>query len=225
MRKISNKKFIRNNSGFLIADFLFAFVMVIGIGVFVFALTFSLATIEVGQYIVWSTARNYAAGNISEKIANSQAIDKFGFLIDQFPLLTNSDGNSSWFELSKDDLRVGELDEIDPGFNISSDDKKNNFRQPWTGVSTSINLKLFAGLNLPFLGKVANDQSAFKFPIRAFLLRNVAIDECQRFFYSPTARYSNGIMKLEGGKLAPAAFGPDSCSKSNTGGCGEDQGC
>jgi len=135
MRKLSNKKFIRNNSGMLIADFLFAFVMVIGIGIFMFALTFSLATIEVGQYIVWSTARNYSAARYSETVANSEATDKFKALAEQFPLLTNSGGSSSWFELSADDLRIGELDTSDPTLNISSEDAK---KQLSTALDRSI---------------------------------------------------------------------------------------
>ncbi|MGZ3689899.1 MAG: hypothetical protein ACXVAX_00260, partial [Pseudobdellovibrio sp.] len=135
MKSRLKSKFKNNNSGFIIADFLFAFVMVIGIGIFMFALTFSLATIEVGQYIVWSTARNYSAANKDEPSANQQAQEKFTNLASQFPLLTNIGGSSGWFELSKDDLHIGELDTgIDPNFQISSDDKINNYRQPWTGV-------------------------------------------------------------------------------------------
>ena len=216
------KKSKKNNSGFIIADFLFAFVMVIGIGIFMFALTFSLATVEVAQYIVWSTARNYSSGQLSALVANKRAKDKFNKLIDLFPLLTNSDGSSGWFELSKDDLIVGELDTEDPSFNISSDDKRNMDRQPWTGASTTINLKLFAGLQLPFLGKVAKNPDTFKFPVRAFIIRNVSVQECQNFFY--VQRFSDGFKKLEDSKLAPAAWGPifNGCNGS---GCGEDNGC
>jgi len=219
MKKLSNKKFIRNNSGMLIADFLFAFTMVIGIGMFMFALTFSLATIEVGQYIIWSTARNYSAARYNEDLARSEATDKFKALTDQFPLLTGS----GWFELSADVLRIGELDKIDPSLTISADDAKNNFRQPWTGASTTINLKLFANMNVPFLGKVAADTSSFTFPVRAFLIRNVSTNECQDFFYIKSERYEGGIMKLKGGNVAPAAFGITSECTGN--GCGEDNGC
>jgi hypothetical protein len=227
MKKLSNKKFIKNNSGMLIADFLFAFVMVIGVGIFMFALTFSLATIEVSQYIVWSTARYYAAGQLSDTSAPVDAAKKFEALAEQFPLLTNSEGSSSWFELSKEDLIIGELDVKDPTMNFSSEDKINGYRQPWTGVSTTINLKLFSSLNIPFLGKVALDKTAFKFPVRAFLIRNVSHDECKAFFNggdTNAGRYFGGMVNLEDGKLAPAAFGPirGTCA---SGYCGEDNGC
>ncbi len=45
------------------AEFLFAFTMVIGSGILIFALTFALTTVEIAQYIVWSTARAHAVGN------------------------------------------------------------------------------------------------------------------------------------------------------------------
>jgi len=222
MKFTKKSRFNRNNAGFLIADFLFAFTMVIGIGIFMFALTFSLATIEVGQYIVWSTARNYSSGQYNAVKAKDRAYSKFEKLTAQFPLLTNSDGNSSWFELSREDLKIGELEEDDPTFKINTDDKKNNFRQPWTGASTTINLKLFSNLQVPFLGKVTSNKSIFTFPVRAFLIRNVSVAECNDFFNQ--YRYSQGMKNLENGKLAPAAWGPinNTCV---SGRCGEDQGC
>lgn len=218
-----------NRSGFIIADFLFAFVMVIGVGIFMFALTFSLATVEVAQYILWSTARNYAAGSLSAPQALIDAENKFKNLSEEFPLLTNAGGNSAWFELSSDDLKIGELDTIDPTFNITEEDKRNEFRMPWTGASTTLNLKLFSSLNLPFLGPVATDKSAFTFPIRAFVIRNVSQRECQSFFYD-NKRYDLGFKNLEDRKLAPNDFGL-TMPPNNSGnggienGFGEDNGC
>ncbi len=212
------------------ADFIFAFVMVISVGIFMFALTFSLATIEVAQYIVWSTARNYSAGQISEMVARDNAEKKYGKLIAQFPLLTNSEDTSAWFELSKpSEIFIGELDSIDTVFmnTISAGDKLNDGRQPWTGVSSNINLKLFSGLEIPFLGKVALDKNSFQFPIRAFLIRNVSESECKLFFNGSntgTSRFSDGIMKLEDSQLAPAAWGPIR-GQCDAGFCGEDNGC
>ncbi len=219
MRKTKNRK--KNNSGFIIADFLFAFAMTISVGIFIFAITFSLATIEISQYIVWSTARNYASANVTETLGREQAERKFENLTAQFPLLTNSDGASGWFELSRANLLIGELDDLDTRFNISAVDKQNENRQPWTGASTTINLKLFSGLQLPFLGKITEDKTGFQFPVRAFIIRNVSQDECTQFF-DRTKRYELGIKELEGGNLAPAAFGPDPTSTLRM---GEDNGC
>lgn len=197
---------IKSSSGFIVADFLFAFVMVLGIGVFIFGLTFSLATIEVAQYIVWSTARNFAAGNKDEIVARAQAKKKFQNLTSKFPLLTgNGAGGDSWFELtdSDDDLKIGDLSAagVDTDFEnrINSDDKINSFRQPWHGARARINLKLFAGFKIPFLGKVAKNADDFKFPVRAFIIRHPSIIECETFFIRD--RYEQGIKLLENGNL------------------------
>ena len=203
------------------ADFLFAFVMVIGIGIFIFGFTFSLATIEVAQYIVWSTARNYSAANEEELGAVIQATTKFNNLSAKFPMLTGAGSNSPWFELKEDGLVIGDLAVKDPSLGISDGDKTNDFRQPWTGVSAKLNLKLFASLKIPFVGKVAENPELFEFPVRAFIIRNPSAQECQRFFY--INRFNEGIKKLEKGKL-----GPDFSSLGVLGvknGYGEDNGC
>lgn len=222
MKKIKKSK---NNSGFIVADFLFAFVMTLSVGIFIFSITFSLATIEISQYIIWSTARNYASANISKDLAHDQAERKFENLAAKFPLLTNSDGSSKWFELSRANLQIGELDIIDKDFDskISSSDQVNENRQPWTGASTTINLKLFSSLQLPFLGKVTENKADFSFPVRAFIIRNVSQEECTQFF-EKSKRYDLGIRNLEGGKLAPAALGPPAAAGSSLR-MGEDNGC
>ncbi|MEK6628417.1 MAG: hypothetical protein AABY53_07305 [Bdellovibrionota bacterium] len=199
---------LQNSSGFIAADFLFSFVMVLGVGIFMFGITFSLATIEVAQYIVWSTARNHSAGNINAAIANEGAKKKFLNLTAKFPMLTgNGAGGREWFELLETNLKIGDLSVIEPEFSseISADDRKNNDRQPWTGASAKIRLKLFSGLQIPFLGKVAEDPSFFEFPIRAFIIRHPSQDECISFFNDNQKRYINGIKKLEGDALADQA--------------------
>lgn len=213
-----------NNSGFIVADFLFAFVMVIGVGIFIFGFTFSLATIEVAQYIVWSTARNYSAANEEPGLSDIQARKKFSTLSAKFPLLTGNGSDAPWFELNEADLIIGNLATDDPDFGISQGDKTNEFRQPWTGVSAKINLKLFAGLQLPFLGKVAQDKSLFEFPVRAFIIRNPSAQECQRFFYSQNYRWLEGIKKLENGKIGPS-FSVMPIVGVGGSGYGEDNGC
>jgi hypothetical protein len=189
----------KNNSGFIVADFIFAFVMVLGIGIFIFGFTFSLAAIEISQYIVWSTARNYSAANKDEALANTQAQLKFQNLTAQFPLLTGNGSSNPWFELN--DLKVGDLSVIDTDFsNKVGSDKDNSFRQPWHGASALLNLKLFSSMQIPFLGKVAKNADDFKFPIRAFILRHPSKSECLNFFNRD--RYQTGIKNLEGGRLA-----------------------
>ena len=194
----TRKNNLLSNSGFIIADFLFSFVLVIGIGIVIFGLTFSLATIEIAQYIVWSSARNYVAANDSEALSVTSATLKFNNLSKQFPLLTGQ-GNtgSSWFLLNN--FIVGDLAVKDQEFigkmgsditNISN----GEMRQPWTGASAKITLKLFAGLRIPFLGKITNDPDKFSFPVRAFIIRSPSTKNCQTFFEK---RFKEGISQID----------------------------
>lgn len=217
---------IQNSSGFITADFLFSFALVLSIGVFVFGLTFSLATIEIDQYIVWSTARNYSAANKNETAAKQGARRKFQNLSANFPKLTgNGTSGNPWFELLESNLVIGDLGKLDTQFSseVSADDIKNKDRQPWIGASTKIKLKLFAGLKLPFLGKVAENESDFEFPIRAFVLRHPSQSECRDFFYKN--RYTQGIKKLENGSVAESSAPQLETNEQLTNGFGEDNGC
>lgn len=216
---------MKNNSGFIIADFLFSFVMVIGIGIFIFGFTFSLATIEVNQYIVWSTARNYAAGNIAEPNAKASAELKFKNLTAKFPLLTGNGSDAPWFELKA--LVLGDLSVKDSGFALPATDKTNEFRQPWTGASATLNLKLFSKMKIPFLGSVTPSGSdpsttGFEFPIRAFIIRSPSTEECQQFFYQ-FKRWDKGIKLLENGNLGPTFSTMPIVGGQQ--GYGEDNGC
>ncbi len=167
-----------SESGFAAAEFLFTFVLVISCGLVVFALTFSLMTVEIAQYITWSSARAYSAGNISKEASIQAGQRKFSNLAAAFPLLSNSN-NSDWFKFSLS--RIGStpppLTSIDPGNRLGDET-----RHPWSGVSSSIELSLFKSLRLPFLGPITNDEQLFNFQLHAFLFRNPSQEECKQFY-------------------------------------------
>lgn len=199
MKFIKKQKPFLNNSGFLAADFLFSFVLVIGCGIIIFALTFSLATVEVAQYITWSAARAYSAGNLTQADSELAGRTKFKNLALKFPLLTGADGNSSWFTLSLkvvgDTAYTGLTGPVDEKNKSTGAIPEN--RQPWTGVSAELEWKLFKSIQLPFLGKIAAQGSdTFTFPIRAFLLRNPSQEECLQFYAD---RFDKGILHLNEG--------------------------
>ncbi|MBC7753859.1 MAG: hypothetical protein H7Z71_06450 [Moraxellaceae bacterium] len=192
-----------SQSGFIAADFIFSFVLVIGCGMLVFLLTFSLAVVEISQYIVWSTARNYSAANVDEPTAKVQALIKFKNLSDKFPLLTGSNNPSPWFVL--DDPMVDDLAKKDPDFVAKLENDKDNrdgqqqIRQPWIGARAYLDFKILKGVKLPLLGPVlaADKRDNFKFPIRAFILRHPSQTECQGFF-EVGKRFNEGIQKISG---------------------------
>ncbi len=232
MKTFNLKNSIHSKSGFITADFLFSFVLVISIGIIIFTISFSLATIEIAQYIVWSSARAYAAGNLTEAASIKQGEDKFNALAAQFPALTGS-GSSPWFTLGEfkvGDLTKGGLDADFISTVPSLSDQTNNFRQPWTGARAVLDLKMFGTMKIPFLGKMIADPNLLKIPVRAFLIRSPSTDECKIFFY--LNRYKEGIKKLSfTDRSASTILSPTSAidlpieATNNQMGYGEDNGC
>jgi hypothetical protein len=191
-QNLKKKSILQNSSGFLMADFLFSFVLVLSCGIIIFALTFSLATIEVAQYIIWSSARSYSAANKDREASEDAGRLKFKELSAQYPMLTGvgADG-SPWFELNG--LVVGDnawrgLSQVNVENKLGTEN-----RQPWTGASANLHLKLFESIKIPFLGKIATDESVFTFPLRAFILRNPSQSECLNFY---RVRFSSGLQPL-----------------------------
>lgn len=198
MKKFNERK--KSESGFIVADFLFSFVMVIGIGIFIFVLTFSLATVEISQYIVWSAARSYSSAKADELSAQAAASSKFRELTKQFPLLTGEGEAKPWIKL--DDFRAQDHKTeanflakiVDPEDRLNRDGNRE-LRQPWTGVSANIYFKLFGSLNIPLFGKLSTDpETMFKFRVYAFVIRHPSFQECSGFFKN---RFNNGIKNLD----------------------------
>lgn len=194
------KKFLKvskNSAGFMTAEFLFAFTMVIGSGILIFGLTFALTTIEVAQYIVWSSARAYAAGNKVPSSSTTLGAEKYKNLTAAFPLLTGEGSASPWFKMDSEPV-IGDLTNV-MRTKDGAIDKDNaatpgaEARHPWIGVESNIDLILLKGLQVPFLGKVTERPEDFKFPIRAILFRHPSFDECQKFF---DQKFTEGIKKI-----------------------------
>ena len=195
----------KNQSGFIIADFLFSFVLVLSIGLFIFALTFSLATVEISQYIVWSAARAYSGGNVDEGTANLASQAKFKSLSAQFPLLTGEGNTSPWFKLddftARNHAGPGKFATMTSDTDRANRDGNTEKRQPWTGASANLYLKLFANMGIPFFGKVSTTpEDTFTFRLYAFIIRNPSYDECTQFFKK---RFTEGIQQLDTFKSPP----------------------
>lgn len=190
----------KSQSGFIIAEFLFSFAMVLSIGIIMFALTFALATVEIAQYIVWSSARTFSSANVDEAAGRSAATNKFNALSEQFPKLTGAGGETApWFTL--DDFSAKNFED-DPAFQAkvsNTNDRTNRDgnlerRQPWNGARAYIYLKLFANMSIPFFGKVSTDaENTFKFPVYAIVIRNPSFQECTDFFKN---RFMSGVKSL-----------------------------
>jgi hypothetical protein len=163
-------------AGFVAAEFLFSFVLVISCGLVVFALTFSLMTIEVAQYITWSAARAYSAGNLSKEESEKAGREKFKNLTAAFPLLT--DQGSEWFSLTLQGVGAN-VSSLKPEAGNTLGD--NETRHPWSGAASKLELILFKSLKIPFLGKIVSDETLFDMNLSAYILRNPSITECLDF--------------------------------------------
>lgn len=185
------------------AEFLFAFTMVIGAGILIFALTFALTTIEVAQYIVWSSARAYAVGNKTVADADRVARTKYKNLTAAFPLLTGAGSDSPWFAMAKEneanDFKVGDLT-LSMKNNDTGLDKDNasspggEARQPWIGVESTIDLILLKNSKVPFLGQITDKPGDFKFPVRAILFRHPSFQECRKFLEE---KFTQGMKQMD----------------------------
>ncbi len=198
------KKIPNNQAGFMTAEFLFAFTMVIGSGILIFALTFALTTVEIAQYIVWSSARAHAVGNKSQEESVKAGEKKYSNLTAAFPLLTGNGSDSPWFKMPEitdnNEFFIGDISDMIKKKD-SAIDKSNaseaggEIRHPWIGVESSIELKLLSGSQVPFLGKVTETPEEFKFPIRGILFRHPSTEECLDFYRN---RFTQGIKKVPG---------------------------
>ena len=57
---------MKNQSGFITVDFLFAIVLILGLSSLMFVLSFTLSVASITQYITYAAARNYEAAHIDE---------------------------------------------------------------------------------------------------------------------------------------------------------------
>ncbi len=183
----------KGQAGFIMADFLFSMVLVIGCCILLFGLTFSLASVEIAQYITWSAARSYAAGNIDQAKSEQMAKLKFELLAKKFPLLTGIGSDAPFFTLKL--TGVGDIPNLAQIRKLNTLGSSPEPRQPWTGVEATFEVELLKKMRLPVIGKISTNDDNFSYSLRAFLIRNPSQAECLDFFRN---RYTEGISKIEG---------------------------
>ncbi len=176
-------KSISNQHGFMTLDFLFAFVMVIGFSSLLFALTMTLTTVEITQYITFASARNYAVGHINVLLQENQARLKYKELVEHpvfAPLY-----NNGWFEVAKPEpgaLFVGDMTQLKfPEYTQPSPEQPNLFH----GVGTPFIARMLE-FNIPFFGSTTDEGdgtgSGFNTFIASYLSREISNNECLNFF-------------------------------------------
>lgn len=166
-----------NQNGFVVTEFLLAISIAFGLTILTFAMTFTLSTVEVVQYIVYSSSRAHAAANFDPDAQKEAARRKYDSLARNqvfLPLFTNG-----WFEISKAqelEIRSGNGDNFERDYGGSAT------RMASQGVRANFKANLLE-MRVPFLGQTtAEDDKGFVAKINAILIREVSMKECQDFF-------------------------------------------
>lgn len=164
------------SGGFVTTEFLFAVIIAFGMTLATFALTFTLSTVEIAQYIVYSSARAQAAGNMNIEAQKKSAQLKYETLS-----LKSSFSNlfqNGWFTLSKPadlEIRSGN------GENFEKDYAGSDLAYDFQGVRATFTANVLE-MQLPLLGKIQpDDDNGFRTRLTAFLIREPSMQECNDF--------------------------------------------
>tara|TARA_Y100001935_G_C17309780_1_gene514994 strand:+ start:1332 stop:1946 length:615 start_codon:yes stop_codon:yes gene_type:complete len=189
-------KKIKNQSGFMTMDFLFALVLILGFTVLLFRVSLTLTTASIVQYITFASARNYFAAHADSNSQVKMAEKKYSELVGNDvikPLLANG-----WFEVL-DRPEVGDISTKKPEFEPAV---KNTFY----GVGTTFVARILQ-YNMPFFGSTdpEGDESGSGFStyIGSFLGREPSAIECLEF----TARRWEMIRNLSPSRGASYSSG------------------
>lgn len=174
-----------NQSGVVTTEFIFSFVIAAGLSALLFSVTYTLAVIEVTQYVAFSTAR---AGLGSNKDPESQRKTS----VEKFKQLTAGRGaiaslyKGTWFEISKPDALDIRSGPSGDGKTFAADLAGGSDRpdRNWfIGVSVPLTAKIL-NMKLPFLGSTNpdNEDGFFKTRLNAMLIREPSQKECLTFF-------------------------------------------
>ncbi|HVK61794.1 MAG TPA: hypothetical protein VM432_09605 [Bdellovibrionales bacterium] len=153
-------------SGFITIDFLFAFVIAMGFSTVLFAISFTLAMVEVGQYVTYAASRSFNPADATLSLQEANGIAKFNELVDR-PVLKRI-LSSGWISLKSPMLadfseEYGDDDQVFVGAQVQFEAKVLNF-------------------NVPFLGSTSNNPSTGKATLNSYLMREPSSEECRESF-------------------------------------------
>jgi hypothetical protein len=163
---ISSRK---NQGGFLALDFIFSLTISIGFAVAFFALATTFSTVELAQYIIYSTSRAYAGAHATQEAQKTLAEAKFDELmkVKAFKSLFRS----GWFKLAKP-----EISNFNSLYPVRTQDDAGVF---W-GVRSAFEASVL-DIKIPFIGNTKTKPTTGKATISSFLMREPTTQECLGF--------------------------------------------
>lgn len=174
-------------SGVVITEFIFAFVVAAGMSVLLFALTYTLLVVNVTQYVAFAVSRAHLASNESPEKQIEAGQKKFAALVQSGTPISRFFA-SSWFEIAQPDeliFRQGLSAEGTGGGSDFSGDLgggDNNVYGRYQGVSIRF-LPRIMNFQIPGLGASNPDgeDEAFETRVNALLIRESSAAECREF--------------------------------------------
>lgn len=151
-------------------DFLFAFILVMGFSGLLFAVTITLTTVEITQYITYASARNYMTSHLDIDDQQDTAENKFNQLVAHpvvAPLFAGG-----WFELGQHTVGIN-------GEYQTNAIEQYLFRGTWVDLTAHM-----LDFNIPFFGSTASDETkdgGFRTTIGSYLGIEPSVNQCVDF--------------------------------------------
>ena len=151
---------IKKERGFLTLEIIFAFFVSFSVIILFFGLTLTLTVVEIGQYIVFATSRNYSASHLNSFSQKQEALKKYKQLFND-PYIGRL-YRGGWFKLSDEPL-VGSFY---PQYG-------EDIYMPFTGVQAQFTANVLK-LDFPILGQAlgAEENQVLKPPSPLFSFEN-----------------------------------------------------
>lgn len=164
---------MKNQRGVITLDFIFSFMLVMGLVIIFFGITLTLSVIQVVQYISFSTARTYYAGNFDNDHQLSLAAQKYEALKNDPRVSTLF--SSGWFQIDAH-LTNKQAGNFNGQYNPKDDDRSNTFE----GVQLNFEAKILE-YRIPIFGATYTQEDGFVTKIGSYLMREPNVDECENF--------------------------------------------
>ncbi len=162
------KNILKSEEGLISLDFAFAITMAFSFAIIFFVMALTLATVEVGQYITYATARAYHGAHETETLQQAAGKAKYAELTNKgvFKRLFNQ----GWIQLSNPQL--GDFNEQYPDGEPDA--------AIFVGAQVTYKAKVL-NLRFPVVGSTADETTTGTATLNAYLMREVTSAECRAF--------------------------------------------
>jgi hypothetical protein len=185
------KKARENERGQITLDFLFATVLILSVAVLLGAMCFALTLTEIVQYVSFSTARAFYAGEVDPGTQQQRAAQKAHQLLKNLPFLAGAEAND-WIIIDGGTANVDNFGVNGNGYagaiGVPADNDPNPLvatnRDQFTGAQITFSVPILEA-KIPLFGALTSDNGPKKFKVSSFLMREPTTSEC--------IQYMNGI--------------------------------